>query len=570
MASAAAIFPKQCRFRLLVGALCIPFALAGGSEAVVDTWWNKEFEYTFLEVMVTILMLWLALAFEAFWHYVGHDLKSSYQYGKMKSSTTREDVHHHDRDHHHSISHVQLATELVNRAGAEFMTLGFLASIIFAWSNAGAFAWCLESFPTTSKIKMPKTEADWLHLAEFVHFQLFLAMLLYFVLMARVVKGSVERIKYWEECSEGHIKEGQLSHPMGWDLAVYRCWREYFITKMVSWQVKRPSLFKELLEKLDIDDEAPDVSPQFKDVLTKEFEFGAYLALCVASGVTDSIQVHPLTWFMVLLVFAFYALMNWYAEVPLSAWTPGIIASVIGCLLAMWATIARKRRFVEHVILNDDASQGHVVTQREASNISKSSDPEHKRFHERHHTELIMLRGLQVVVFLLSYEWARMLLDVHDWTKHPGMHALYCGLFLLLFLVLAAAVPSAVPMFLGIMALPPYVHHSNFATFRSVLLKNRSEKEIQVLRKLTTNLKSRDISRLGSGLEGMENLESMLKTMTSAALGGASHDLLSVGSMPCVNESTEEGDGLDGVQEGAVAIAVESDSEEPPAKGGVA
>jgi len=522
------------RFTILVGSLCIPLVHAGGGPvdgAVAETWWSEEYEYTFLEVMVTILMLWLALAFEAFWHWFGHGLRSSYQYGKKKANASEQHLHDHD---HHGPKHVQLAAELMNRAGGEFMTLGFLAAIIFAANNVGTFKWCVDSFHTNMHMHMPKTDGDWLHLAEFVHFQLFLAMLLYFILMARVVKGSIERIKFWEECSQGHTAEGQLSHPMGWDLAVYRCWREYFITKMVSWQTKRPTVFKELLKRLDMDDQAPDVSPQFKAVLQKEFYFSAYLALCVGSGVTDSIQIHPLTWFMVLVVFGFFAIMNWFVMIPLGSWTPGFIVCVIGCLIAMWGIVLRKRHHVERVIRSDETAQGHIIAQRTASVGSANPDmEEHLRFHQRHNTEIIMLRGLQVVLFLLCYEFARVVLDVHDWKMNPGMHMLYCGLFVLLFLVLAVCVPFTVPMFLGIMALPPYVDHSNFEAFQSVLLKSRAQSEISLLRKLTTNLRSRDISRLGSDAALMQDILS--RTFSSE---GANR-LLSQGSL-CTSKASLE------------------------------
>mmetsp|Transcript_39377 Transcript_39377/g.124983 ORF Transcript_39377/g.124983 Transcript_39377/m.124983 type:complete len:324 (-) Transcript_39377:595-1566(-) len=287
--------------------------------------------------------------------------------------------------------------------------------------------------------------------------------------------------------------------------------------------------------------------------------------------------------------------MNWYVMIPLSSWTPAFIACIIGCMLAMWGIVLRKRHHVE------------LVIQRTASVRSGNPDmEEHLRFHQRHNTEIIMLRGLQVGLFLLCYEFARVMLDVHDWKTNPGMHVLYCGLLVLLFLVLAACVPFTVPMFLGIMALPPYVDHSNFEAFQSVLLKSRAQSEISLLRKLTTNLRSRDISRLGSDAALMQDilsrtfsseganrllsqgslctskasLESLPRPSISAAAAAAGSAGASsvaptsatakVTRFASETESAQKGHDHDGCASDdhmVVVVDVGSDSEEPPAKG---
>mmetsp|Transcript_95981 Transcript_95981/g.240560 ORF Transcript_95981/g.240560 Transcript_95981/m.240560 type:complete len:250 (+) Transcript_95981:2-751(+) len=52
---------------------------------------------------------------------------------------------------------------------------------------------------------------------------------------------------------------------------------------------------------------------------------------------------------------------------------------------------------------------------------------------------------------------------------------LYTSLFALLFAFLAYHLPSSVPVFLGIMAMPPHVDQGNLNTFFAVLLHRRSE-----------------------------------------------------------------------------------------------
>merc|ERR1712151_414257 len=92
-----------------------------------------------------------------------------------------------------------------------------------------------------------------------------------------------------------------------------------------------------------------------------------------------------------------------------------------------------------------------------------------KEFHVRHRTEFFMLRSLQVLLFLISYSFSQTILDFDLWSTAPLKALLNNSLFLLLFVALVHVLPKSVPLFLSIMAMPPYVDHANLATFRTVL-----------------------------------------------------------------------------------------------------
>jgi len=98
----------------------------------------------------------------------------------------------------------------------------------------------------------------------------------------------------------------------------------------------------------------------------------------------------------------------------------------------------------------------------------------------RYSTEILALRLFQVLLFFMSYVFARTLLDVHDWEHNFYFTALYCMLFVLIFAIFGHLLPKEVPRFLAIMALPPYIDGQNLAIFRDVLLKGRDREELGV------------------------------------------------------------------------------------------
>lgn len=77
------------------------------------------------------------------------------------------------------------------------MTLGFLAFCIFLFNSFGGFEWCVGNAHDHG-IDLPHTSDDWLHIAEAVHMQLFLGMIIYFAIISRALRGSMVMIQKWE------------------------------------------------------------------------------------------------------------------------------------------------------------------------------------------------------------------------------------------------------------------------------------------------------------------------------------------------------------------------------------
>lgn len=92
-----------------------------------------------------------------------------------------------------------------------------------------------------------------------------------------------------------------------------------------------------------------------------------------------------------------------------------------------------------------------------------------RSIHQQFETQMMPLRILQIVLFLISYNFARTVADLHDWKVYTSKTLLFSSLYVLLFSLLMSVLPSQVIKFLAMMALPPYVDEKNLEFFYSVV-----------------------------------------------------------------------------------------------------
>jgi len=368
---------------------------------------------------------------------------------------------------------MRLVKELVNRAGGEFMSLGFLAFCVFLFNVTGGFAFLARRLHS-GELRFPATESDWLHMVEIVHIKLFVGMIVYFLMISRIISGSVRRIRKWERLRLRRIKHQHVlrttsqsslrSTPSSipdTDLAKYMHWRSYFLARVLSWRTDFPGTFEQICQDLAIDPESPGAQNRLSELVEERFSFGAYLALNVERGVRDSIQVHKLTWFVMLCLFAVFACLCRFARVNMmTSGTPVCIAMAVGILAMMqWLACYKQKR-----ISSFDPDEPGPAMGRTPTDYGRS-----KGVHRQYSTEIIALRIFQIVLFLLCYVFSRTVLDLNDWGHHFYATLMYCSLFALLFASLAHFLPRQVPLFLALMALPPYVDRCNLMAFCEII-----------------------------------------------------------------------------------------------------
>mmetsp|Transcript_54400 Transcript_54400/g.129643 ORF Transcript_54400/g.129643 Transcript_54400/m.129643 type:complete len:677 (-) Transcript_54400:137-2167(-) len=441
--------------------------MAGGGDI---TGWA----YSYVESLIVIVLVCFGLLFEACHHSLVHWAERSYDYGSLQEELPlqRSSIQGHGAGHEgHAgplICHKPLFTLLTSRISAEFMVLGWLAFLIFCFREAHGFEWVARVTKDEKAVPLPKSAEDWLHMVEIVHMKLFLAMILYCVVISCVVTGSVRNVRAWEEmrvvarAGAGSVKASKTQ------LRRYMTWRSNFVDSLMHWRHRRPHLYRQLLQKLklDVDEHCHDSSAARRE-LDRSLVFSAYLAQSVGVCTQDTVCIRRQTWYGLLILFSAFALLHRFAHVVLLDLMPIFIVAAFVLLFALRYAVYRME-----LHLDEPSCQQRGLGQSDAAVAATANvqDVEPSEYlHERYRTELWVLRFLQLTLMILSYACARTLADTNDWREQPLAVLSMCTAFAVLFLLLAKLLPSTVPSFSALMAMPPYMNDMNVGTFFKVL-----------------------------------------------------------------------------------------------------
>eukprot|EP00928_Gymnodinium_smaydae_P060971 TRINITY_DN4498_c2_g1_i1.p1 TRINITY_DN4498_c2_g1~~TRINITY_DN4498_c2_g1_i1.p1 ORF type:complete len:644 (-),score=89.29 TRINITY_DN4498_c2_g1_i1:428-2299(-) len=517
---------------------------AGGS-----IWHLHEHEYNFVECVTLIVLVALALVFEMTWHHLSHSTYHSYMYGEL-----HEGGEEHDHGHSaHGVRHVRLFKELWSRMGGEFMSLGFLAFCIFVSNQFGFFDLLAERIPSCNTgtsgssassnasvdelcWHMPATAGDWLHMAEVVHVKLFLAMMMYFVLMSGLVRGTVRKIKTWERLRLRHV--GNTSrHTVDAELNEYRVMRDYFCHRVYLWKRSRPELFRHVLDILGIEAGLVDTKASIHKLMDEKFVMSAYLSLNVERNVRDSIEVSAFTWISIIVVFGMFAAAHRYLHWTILEMTPFFIVFAF-CILMAMVVLSRwmKRKIRTYMKLTPSKSEtpnDHKATPTLRFSHSRTDNSRDNSFSfaeglysnltgsGRFSLDMNVMRVLQLLMFLMSYAFARTIADKNDWEHFAVLTLLTSSLFAVLFMFLLYIIPKYVPKFLELMAFPPFVDGKNlkvlFAILTSEHYTHKSRDHTYI--KPTASTDSRSKINVDDALAAVSELADIISDCDPAELG---------------------------------------------------
>jgi len=517
---------------VLIFAARLPSGLAG---AAGEPWYKHEYEYNFLETLTLMLLVLLALTFEATWHHFVHTTENAYRYGEFEklASEDLEDgppawverlrLPRGVMSHDGTIRHVRLLQEVVSRAGGEFMTLGFLAFATYTCNQLGGFEALAkrmkESASDNDDWRYPTTKEDWLHTAENVHMQLFIAMVFYFCLMSLTAAGTVKKIRMWEQCKLRSNLQGRRTvklDAVDTDLAVHVKWRDYFLIRMSRLQASCPELFEDLGDDLGLDPWAPNFPDKFRACLERGFPFSTYITVNVERGVRDAIQVHRTSWVLLLVALGILSMLHRFGKVPIMTIMPILVFVATACLVTM-------RIIIRMTMRKFDKQAEHMDEQS-----SRPSQKQRRWLSGTHNTDLVMLRVLQATLFLLSYSLSRTVMDFHDWSARTEETLLYTSVFSIIFFAIALDLPKSVPLFTGMMAMPPNMDASKFKLFCAVFLQARHERKGERLADLYRRLTSVEVAPFvrGTSHEPPKVGELFCKIVEEAREGGVTEDEL--------------------------------------------
>jgi hypothetical protein len=332
---------------LLQAALVIQQAGVAEAGAGEDPWWQAAHEFAFIETCLLLALIPIAYAFDLIWHSLRHYIdRAAYVYGagmhkKKRRLENEEDIGGHFANHPHD-GHKTLLGVLLQRMGIEFMTLGFLAIVIFMSENHGLFEFVAKQVQATCALSgsegdhghrrlgdaepevanqggvslygpdacfpVPTTGTEWFHMAEIDHFSVFAAMCLYFVQMLALVMGSASKMSAWEIIRDNDVKQSfqrknapprraatALSQKMGHLPleAEYRGMQERF----VHFAVTNVDVQREIVQRAQPSHNNGDHEHMLRQALTgSNFDFSAYLSFEVETAVSESVDVHSATW----------------------------------------------------------------------------------------------------------------------------------------------------------------------------------------------------------------------------------------------------------------------------------
>jgi len=251
--------------------------------------------------------------------------------------------------------------------------------------------------------------------------------------------------------------------------------REYLIGRMKEWETDRPEAWETALEKLNLKEETCDLTEKFHEAVHARFSFSSYLALNLENGVKDSIVIHHSTWLGIILLMGVFAILHRFAKVDILQLLPWFLGASCVVLLLMVVVSKVQHRRLSNLSNVNERPESHAAKEDRA----KTWCEQVSTIHQRCSSETTMLQSLQVCLFLLSYCFARIVVDRNNWQNEQTFAQTLrtCAAYVLLFLVLAYFLPRLVPNFLAVTALPPFVDPKNLEILFSRLLDDHLDSQ---------------------------------------------------------------------------------------------
>jgi hypothetical protein len=410
-------------------------------------WYEFEHERNFYEAIFVVLLVCLALVFEVVSHRLQHGVEHSYSYGASR------DRHQEEEDR--KVPHKQLYKELTERVQGEFMTLGFLACLIFFGNSYGFFDALAEHLtPEAARrlaasasegsahgsassgsaasghssghtfvkgpfdLAMPHNGGQWLHLAEEVHIRLFFGMLIYQVVIFAIVRAGVHQVQMWSEvtnrkmqCQKGFelVNDSQLRD--------YVELQQFFVSQLTRWRSSQRSRWEQLERQIWLEDPEPEPEEGYSMAATlgkleEVLSLSHYLSYCIEEGIVDLIEVHHLTWAVLLALFLLCLPLHALLLVTMDM-VAGIMLPV--CILGLFLVGWQMNMGNQHKL--EDLESGRNSSKSEGEAVARVASSAWNG--QPILGQAIFLRIVEVLLFLWSYSFSSILLDQHGWRAFP-------------------------------------------------------------------------------------------------------------------------------------------------------
>jgi len=259
-----------------------------------------------------------------------------------------------------------------------------------------------------------------------------------------------------------------------------------------------------------------EFTKEFVAVLEERFSLSAYLSLNLEAAVSDSIEVHWTTWMALVVIFFCMAMLHRLARWRLSFQVLifiGICFVIFGTMVYMskkqQKTILRYTKEHKKPRAKNTKELEHINSWAVSRVCSHVAPDKGGGIHQHYNTETILLRVLQVFLFLISYVFANELvtfvMTLNDKEITQPMLVVLC--FSLLYAILAKFLPRLLPPFVAIMAIPPYVDNDNLETLFHVLVTDK----MTYTRPRRDNSAVCEVTRTGPSTSTLQKTDALLE-----------------------------------------------------------
>lgn len=427
--------------------------LAGRRLGSGPPWYCHEYEKDHIEAAAAAVMLVLAMGFEFAYHYFLHLAEHSFVYGQSMLSDEEKKA-----AVHRSLFGKPLRLILFSRMGGEFMVLGFLAFTIWTCNQQELFHAVAKI--EASDIRTPTVASDILHLMEEVHMQLFVAMILYFTIVFRVVIVSDHRTQDFEVCRAAWIKQlfdGSGGENDDFNLRAFKLWRGHFskgcLPVILKWRENKPQIFSEVMKSLQSEQEHADITlDDLQECFSARFSFCSYVVFSLGSCVLEVVNVTHETWLTVIILKGLYAFLHRVGKTPLVQIAPFfcLIAFIFISGLALVVHLYMKSLCNEEI----QDVKGLAWLPGLIKRLSEYTNPQE-----------VLLTAVQVFLFFLCHSWAGYMISKTFWEGAfrygDADKILEAIIYPLVLCALAFILPKCIPEFAIVMSLPPFFSHKN-------------------------------------------------------------------------------------------------------------
>eukprot|EP00927_Polykrikos_kofoidii_P018380 TRINITY_DN18516_c0_g1_i1.p1 TRINITY_DN18516_c0_g1~~TRINITY_DN18516_c0_g1_i1.p1 ORF type:complete len:631 (+),score=75.47 TRINITY_DN18516_c0_g1_i1:74-1894(+) len=421
---------------------------SGGHHGHED-WWDHPYEYRHIQAYIVVALVLMTIVFEVAHHKVDHFVDDTYQFGRASVSQTAHE--------HHVHSVVPVFKRLFNRASGEFMVLGFLAFVVWLCNQAGAFAAIAKAIENDPSIKMPGTVTDLLHTVENVHMQLFMAMLMFYMIVYFALRCSIALEKRWDKSNRRILTRYQsgLGINAEWlaalprDTQYFYHFREWFFQSLEEWTGRwemaenilsslKPRIqhFQEqqCCSGLSTDNADDQKELDLPEMMRQWFPFASYLALNFRYVVDDFMAFNLSSWGFIVVVYLVQAQIHKGARADLEYSSPFWITIVFVFMLAATGWVTFQARLVFQNKINSSARENCCLSIH--------------RLHPSHW----FVAAVQVCVFFVCFEFATVVGDIHRWQVDPTMPAVYLICLFLGFVPVGMWIGWVLPAFVAVVS----------------------------------------------------------------------------------------------------------------------